>query len=244
MVKKKIMTTLSVVALAGSLLSTSAFAAENNGKESLVALGDSITYGYNLGKNNDHPSKKAFPYILGEELNLRVSDLGVPGWTTIQLLAALQNNEMFQESVKHADKITIDIGSNDLLQAFADGNVTNQEVAPILNNLKSIILKVRSLTDAQIVVYNIYNPFQVTDTYRHVMGNFLLQAINPQIQAVVASLHDSEVSVADAYDAFGQNQAIYVRANDIHPTVEGQEQLAAIGYKAFIFESIKNRIFK
>lgn len=237
-------TTLSVAAIVGSLLSTSAFAAENptvpHAKPSLVALGDSITFGYNLG-NNLQPSPEAFPYFIGKALHLQVSDLGVPGWKTTDLLAALETNATFQNSVKHASKITLDIGSNDLLQAFESGSVTQEQVAPILNNLHAIISKIRSMSHADIVVYNIYNPFQVTDSYRHMMGDLLLPGINAQIQNVVASFHDSKITTADAYDSFGQNQAIYVRANDIHPTVIGQDRLGEIGTLAFIQEDIHHR---
>lgn len=236
--KKKVMAALSAAALAGSLFSTAAYAKDDEGKGSLVALGDSITYGYNLSNNNNHVSKKAFPFIIGEKEELRVRDLGVPGWTTVQLLTALQTDEKFQESVKHAKLITLDIGSNDLLQAFAAGNLTNGQVASILYNLQDIIVKVRSLSNAPIVVYNIYNPFQVTD-YRHAMGDFLLPGINAQILGLVASFHDSKIVIADAYDAIGQNQDIYVRANDIHPTVLGQQMLAKAGLEALFQIGIK-----
>jgi lysophospholipase L1-like esterase len=242
--KKRVLATLSVAAIVGSLLSTSAFAAENprvtQAKPSLVALGDSITFGYNLG-NNLQPSPKAFPYFIGKALHLQVSDLGIPGWKTTDLLAALETNPTFQNSVKQANKITLDIGSNDLLQAFASGTVTQEQVAPILNNLSTIISKIRSMSDADIVVYNIYNPFQVTDSYRHIMGDLLLPGINAQLQNAVVSFHDSKITTADAYDAFGQNQAIFVRANDIHPTVFGQDILGEIGTIAFIKEDIHRR---
>ncbi|WP_238943050.1 hypothetical protein [Planococcus beijingensis] len=36
-----------------------------HGKQSLVALGDSIPFGYNLGETNDRPAEVAFPYLIG-----------------------------------------------------------------------------------------------------------------------------------------------------------------------------------
>jgi lysophospholipase L1-like esterase len=236
MVKKKWMTAISAVALAGSIFSTAAYAKENQGKGSLVALGDSITFGYNLGVNNAHPSKFAFPFIIGDEADLRVRDLGVPGWTTSQLLTSLKTDEQFKDAVRHAQDITLDIGSNDLLQAFADGNVYPEEIAPVMANLQNIILTIRSLTDAPIVVYNIYNPFQVADTNRHYMGDLLLKGINGQIQGLVYSFQDPNIKLADAYGAFGQNQAEYVRPNDIHPTIAGQKVLAKVGLEALGLE--------
>lgn len=253
MAKKKILTALSTAALIGSLLSTSAFAAENpksshdNGKGTLVGLGDSITFGYNLGPTNNQPSKLAFPYLIGLAAHENVIDLGVPGWTTTDLLNALNTNATFQASVKHADKVTIDIGSNDLLHLLAstNGNVTPQAVAPILANLHAIIAKVKCLAPhADIVVYDIYNPFQVSDVQNHVLADTLLPEINLEIAGVVASFHDSEIVLADAYSAFGQNQATYVRQGDIHPTVAGQEKLAEVGFEEFLLEDLHNGVFK
>ncbi|MEH7501523.1 hypothetical protein V7152_05655 [Neobacillus drentensis] len=40
------------------------------------------------------------------------------------------------------------------------------------------------------------------------------------------------VIIADAYSSFGDNQAEYVRQNDIHPTVKGQELLADLAEEA------------
>lgn len=133
--------------------------------------------------------------------------------------------------MKHADYVTVGIGSNDLLRAFADGSVVPEEVLPVLTNLKNIILNIKNLTDKPIVVYNIYNPFQV-GLPEHNVADFLLPSINMQIMGLIAQLRDNNVAVADAYSAFGQEQAKYIILGDIHPTVEGQKKLAEIGLKA------------
>lgn len=250
MAKKKLAIILSTAALIGSLFSTSAFAAENlksshdNDRGTLVGLGDSITFGYNLGPTNNQPSKLAFPYLIGLAAHENVIDLGVPGWTTTNLLSALNTNATFQASLKQADKVTIDIGSNDLLQLLVstNGNVTPQAVAPILVNLHAIMARVKCLAPhADIVVYDIYNPFQVSDVQNHVLADTLLPQINLEIAGVVASFHDRHIVLADAYSAFGQNQVTYVRQGDIHPTVAGQEKLAEIGFADFVLEKWPNR---
>ena len=227
---KKIISLLSAVALAGTLFSTSVFANENNSKGSLVALGDSIPFGYNLEQNNQHTSRDAFPYVIGKEATLRVRDLAIPGAKTTDLLTVLETKK-YQKAIEHADYMTLNIGSNDLLAAFSDLNVTQEEIGSVLANLKNDIAAIRNLSDSPIVVYNIYNPFQVSDP-RHGVGDTLLQYINLQINLLVASLGDNKIVVADAYKAFGQNQALYVRAGDIHPTVLGQKVLAEIGLEA------------
>ena len=232
--KKKLMTTLSVALMAGAFFSGAVSAKGENSKKSLTALGDSITFGYNLERHNHRVSKDAFPFVLGDYANLRVRDLGVGGWTTQDLLNALEKNEKFRQAVAHADYITLDIGSNDLLQAFSDNNVTPDEVQSVLENIRNIILEVRELSDAPVVVYNFYNPFQLNDP-RHAIGNVLLsQMVNPQIKSLVQALNQEtgNIVLADAFTAFGENQAKYVFPNDIHPTIEGQKVLAEIGFEA------------
>lgn len=228
--------------MAGSLFSSTSMAKENNGnaygKIGLVGLGDSITFGYNLGVDNNKPSLYAFPNLIGDEAHLEVSNLGFPGWTTNDLLNAIKNDKNFQQSIKHANYVTLDIGNNDLLQALKSYNGNPNDLLTILkgttlptikNNLNQIILEVSKLTDAPIVLYNIYNPFQVTDPMHSLADQLLTTYINPVIEGIGIQYG---VKLADAYVAFGNNQAVYVRVGDIHPTIKGQEVLAKLGEDA------------
>lgn len=251
--KKKVATILATAALIGSLLSTSAFAAEtheshrNHGKGTLVGLGDSISFGYNLGKTNDHPSKLAFPYLIGLAAKEKVKDLAVPSMTSTDLLKPLNTNVSFQKAVKHADKVTIETGSMDLLNLVkaTNGNLTQQQVYAaagiIQENLKAIIAKVRCLSPhADIVVYNIYNPFQENDPL-HRLGAEFLPGVNAVIAQTVASFHNNHILVANAYDTFNGNEAKFIRPNDVHPTVAGQKKLAEIGFADFVLEGLHKR---
>ena len=245
-----------VAALIALTLGTPTALADRNhdhghGKDSLVALGDSIPFGYNLGENNDHPAKVAFPYLIGDEADLRVRNLGVPGWQTHDLLDALDGNKKFRQAVRHADYVTLNIGNNDFLEilraanAESDGDpdLFQQLIAQKLatndafDNLAASIHEIHSLTDAPIVLYNIYNPFQLNDPLHQVSDQFL-----PQINAAFAEAADafSDVEVADAYSAFGDSQAEYVLPQDIHPTVAGQEVLAEIGLESLCFDFVEN----
>jgi len=242
LMRKTIGSALLIITLVGTFFSTSAHAKEYNdntyAKNDLVGLGDSITFGYNLGINNDIPSNYAFPFLIGEYANLEVRDLGVPGWTTDDLLKAIKNDRNFRESVKQAGYITLDIGNNDLihtLKATDDLKEFSEMIelmVPILkNNLDEIIREIRKLNDAPIVMYNFYNPFQVTNQPKHALSDQLLSTIiNPNI-AIVADKYNN-VKIADAFSAFDEKQDTYVRKGDIHPTIAGQEVLANIGKKA------------
>lgn len=248
---RKWLKSILVVLTISLLFSTTSFAKSDHAKKSLVALGDSIPYGYNLGTTNDHPSRLAYPYIMGNKADLRVRDLAVPGWTTENLLNAVEFNQKYKQAIRHADYITISIGNNDLLQALqkSGGNslVLQTELAktvPLLfANLQNTVYQIRSLTDAPIVIYNIYNPFQSNDPLNG-LASYLLNNPDPRqmdindlysINALVMNNTLGNVYLADAYTAFG-NSGKYVRVGDIHPTAEGQVVLANIGLEALGLE--------
>jgi lysophospholipase L1-like esterase len=232
---------------------------ENNGKEHLVALGDSITFGHNLELHNQRPSKSAFPYLIGKETDLRVRNLGVSGMTSIQLLEAVKSNEKYRQAIKHADYITLNIGSNDLLQLLRDedfqgslqnaliakemGNaellaelqsgVITPKVAVIVSNKIEIIKEIRSLTDAVIVMYNYYNPSRTTDA-QFMVGQILLPGINQSLSTFVNYFSFDGIVYADAFSAFmmSEDPNGNLILNDIHPTKKGHEILAEIGLEA------------
>ncbi|ASN03887.1 SGNH/GDSL hydrolase family protein [Virgibacillus necropolis] len=241
---KKVLKSLALLLIISLLFSNIAFAKSDNGKQSLVALGDSIPFGYNLGQHNHHPAKSAYPYLIGNDSDLRVRNLGVPGWQTHQMLTALKTDQKYRQAVRHADYIVLNIGNNDLLQALraaqaaSNGNsllfmqLLQQEIqkSNLFANVGGIIEVTRSLTDAPIVVYNVYNPFQLDDPL-YTFGSAILPTINSRFKDLT-TLYNSQygnVLLADAYSAFGQNQSTYVLPGDIHPTVEGQIKLAEIG---------------
>lgn len=242
----KILKLLAVLLVAGSLSSPAALAKNENARDSLVALGDSIPFGYNLGVNNQHPSKAGYPSIIGEEADLRVRNLAVPGEQTEGLLEDLRTDQKYRQAVKHADYVTVSIISNDLLgilreaQAESGGDqalfqlLLQQKLAADnpFANLTAIIAEIRKLTDAPIVLYNVYNPFQLNNPFHYVADDILL-GVNNQL-AQFAGLPG--VYVADAYSAFGDNQAEYVITGDIHPTVAGQEVLAELTLEALELE--------
>lgn len=241
---KKIVKLLVFILVASLLFSTPAVAKNGNAKESLVSLGDSIPYGYNLNQHNKTTSKDAFPYLMGDYGDLQVRNLGIPGWTTPELLTSLKTDQKYRQAVRHADYVTLTIGNNDLLQALQAAQresggdqgsfmaILQQKVeeSNVFANIGAIIEEARSLTDAPIVIYNVYNPFQL-DNPLHAISSQILPSINKNFTDL-ASLYNvmyGNILLADSYAAFGQNQDTYVIPDDIHPTIEGQIKLAEIG---------------
>ncbi|MDG5789824.1 GDSL-type esterase/lipase family protein [Evansella sp. AB-P1] len=238
--KKKVIHAILVILLVSMFYAPLVLADETE-KPSLVALGDSITAGFNLAD----PEREAFPFLIGGG-QLDVTNLGVPGWTTSDLLDALQIDEAFIQVIQDSDVITINIGSNDLLQAarFAEimANPTlfdpaqmNDDVLAasglLSSNLIDIITLIRTNSSSPIVLYNIYNPIVAGDD---MFSATLFQAADAIIKSVnehiISSFNSTEygIVVVDAFVAFDGNQEIYMLPNDVHPNIVGQQILAGL----------------
>ena len=91
-------------------------------------MGDSITFGY------PPPSTTGFPDLISGARN--VEKIGGSGATSSQLLAAIQSNpKEFKRALKKADVITINIGSNDLMQATNMSTLFSR-LQPLVPNLE------------------------------------------------------------------------------------------------------------
>jgi lysophospholipase L1-like esterase len=238
--KFKRLSVLLTLMLAFSTFFTSfAFAEENIDKPNLVALGDSISFGLKLEDNQTQPSPNAFPSLIAPE-EFDVTNLGVPGWTSKNLLDAMNTDAKFSTAIKAANFITLNIGNNDLLQAVGvneiianpgavDQMAIIQKVIPaaelLKQNLTAIITKIKSENPtAPIILYNIYNPFgESTDPVFGLLHNIGKQIIQDGVQNVpvygnipgINQLYSAAgqvpgIYLADAYTAFDGHQVEYI----------------------------------
>jgi LPXTG-motif cell wall-anchored protein len=238
---KRIVHLLLVMLLISSFFTSMVSANEDAEKLSLVSLGDSITYGLNL---ND-PTSEAFPNFIGPDL-FNVTNLAYPGWTSTDLLNALQNNPVYTSSLEGADLITLNIGNNDLLQAVKFGELVRgeRELNPIelaqaveaawieiAQNLTRIFQFIRSHTDAPILFYSIYNPTVLGESEFEQNFHFLADQMAKSINENVINLFNSEqfgIFVLDAFSAYSGKQAQYLLPLDIHPNLDGHYVLAGL----------------
>lgn len=235
-----LMTRLKLAISIAAIVLLSACSSEDAEQLTLVALGDSITYGANL----ENPVESAYPYLIAEAAELDVHNLAVSGWQTGQLIEAIRTDAEYRQAVEDADYIAMTIGGNDLLQILRTAEAEsggNMEVmlGSILEEMGSnvvfdqvgeLIQEIRSLTDARILLFNIYNPLPPSSSLYSV-GDYLLPQVNTAILNVAESYEN--VYLADAFAAYQNNQDAYIIAGDIHPTEEGQAILAEIGLEAF-----------
>ncbi|WP_316571283.1 SGNH/GDSL hydrolase family protein [Neobacillus sp. YIM B06451] len=240
------------ILLFGTIFAPTVYAANVGGKKlKIVSLGDSITYGWNLDEDKSKPSEKAFPNLIGER-DHKVTNLSKPGMTSSQLLAAMELDTDYGDAIRKADIITLNIGSNDLLQTTGIMDMVNGKipfdrntvlanyplaVAQLKVNLNSIIENIRSKTDAPIILYTLYNPFGFDPTNPlAVMLYGLGQQILPQVNqfSIAPQAKAGSILIADAFSAYDGNQAAYILPNDIHPTVEGQVVLAKLAEEQIV----------
>ncbi|MEH7386135.1 SGNH/GDSL hydrolase family protein [Bacillus sp. JJ1521] len=247
---KRIIKLLPLLLVISLFFTTSGFAKSENAKKSLVALGDSIPFGYGLTDSTEEPSKEAFPYLIGKEADLRVRNLAVPGWKTTDLLNALNNDQKFIQAVNKADYITLNIGSNDLLKPIKDALVASggsldeaairglieQQIKPaafnLNNNIPLIIKKIYGLNpNVKIVLYNFYNPFNALGPSHpiNLYGNPLILGINQSL--VGLNNFYPGVRIANAYE-IGLYPFNNLIPGDIHPSLVGHEILAQMGLDA------------
>ncbi|WP_251548885.1 SGNH/GDSL hydrolase family protein [Neobacillus muris] len=225
--------------------------ADTDQKKSIVALGDSITHGWNLGEDHSQAqpiNERAFPYLISPNEYAITKNISGGGWKTTELLAAISNSPENMAAIKNADVITLDIGNNDLLQVPEAAAIlaklranppimpTQQEMdaakqaltASIPNiaiNLGTILGTVRALNpNAQIILYNLYNPFGSGPL--QAFGEGVIPVVNLQVIQPLAAQFGADV--ADAYSAFNGKQGNLILPADIHPNAAGHQVLAEL----------------
>ena len=138
------------------------------GKVNFVSLGDSIATG------TVTPFLSICSYVTYLQKKFREKgyktdtyNLACDGDTTNDLLWKVSNLHRFRKIIEKANFITVSIGGNDLLKAasipgFTSINIqkANYGIKSFMNNWPQIIDKIRSMNkEAEIVVLNIYNPY-------------------------------------------------------------------------------------
>lgn len=187
-----------VVLLVTQLAAPRAQAAENR---LYVALGDSLAFGAfaPIGRGYVPTYRNMIEANVG--VNVRLVNLGIPGWKSGDLRAALRGNLLFRVFVANASVVTWNIGGNDFLSArnsYKDitcGGPDNQDclratVATFKINWNAIVAEILSLrrtSNTIIRTMDIYNPFvnedRAKDTWPNDQGNDF-QVAKPYLEAV------------------------------------------------------------
>jgi lysophospholipase L1-like esterase len=224
----------------------------NSSNWQYTALGDSLAFGA-LAQQGYVP--RYADYLRTDTTaTVTLTDLGVPGWQSSDLLNAVRNDAALRASVSNSQVVTWDIGGNDLSNARSHfkngtcGGSDNQDclrsaVSNFIANWDAILtelLKLRNSKQTILRTMDIYNPFVVTD---QAAGDFA--TVEPYLDQVNAHIHSSAsaagVPVAAVHQAFngpdGTQDAIaagLIAFDNFHPNDAGHkliaDQLRALGY--------------
>lgn len=217
----------------------------------LVALGDSIPEG------DDCPECTPFPELVGQSLSVpgaaavQVENLGVGGWTTDDLLAALAPDEPQALIAADAAAVTVTIGANDFfpsLPAYLDGTCDGASgpldcfttLLPHLNaTLASILTRLAELRGGRtesVVVTGYWDVFPDGDVALTDFGSTFLadsaaltRQVNTVISAAAARAGASYVDLLPTLrgpDGTGDPTALLADDGE-HPSQAGHDTIAA-----------------
>lgn len=197
-----------------------------------LALGDSITAGYGVGKLFAFPSIYV-QFLRRHDPELLLLNLGVNGLTVSGLLSMLRSNGQVRASAVQASVITITIGSNDLLRLLrnpAPGLNLNPAVVSLTLNSLAVSLSqlgntLRALNPrATLKIGTLYNPLPAGPYAQY---SRLAEPIIDQ-----ANLYISEwaanywAGVAQIDREFRGREGLLIGPDFAHPNAEGQRRIA------------------
>lgn len=202
-----------------------------------VALGDSLASGMGGQSSYADAYRRALQRRTGRPVEL--TNLARPGWTSGQMLGALQSNAAFRDAVAQADVVTWDIGGNDIIAALlrtatrtcggGDGlrcmRETSDDFRNRWNAIIEILIDLRKSPDVPLLTFDLYTPFLPpaarTD---ELLGQ--LAAMNATIRA---SHGRSGVAVAPVARAFtGASEKGLLADDGLHPSRAGHRLIARL----------------
>jgi len=221
-----------------------------------TALGDSLAFGLFAPIGDSYVLAYSRQVRADTGVSATTVNLGIPGWTSSDLLNAIRGNFLLRLSVVTSSIVTLDIGGNDLLGARGSygngtcGGADNQDclratVATFKSNWNAIlseILSLRSTRNTVIRTMDIYNPFvdedRAQDTWPNDQGNnfqvskVYLDQINNHIALTSAARN---IPYARVYQAFnGPNgdrdarELDYIAFDGLHPNGRGHARIAEL----------------
>ncbi|MCD4838056.1 L,D-transpeptidase family protein [Neobacillus sedimentimangrovi] len=201
-----------------------------------VALGDSLAAGITPENKDDLGYPDYIADNFGKD-SIGYKNLGVPGYTSIQLKADVQNNKEIQKLIAEATHITIDIGANDLLPLLPDNpdealNPTEvmQAIGDVSKNIDSILGTIDKLNpNVNVYVMGYYNafPYYPEELQKQLLP--LIKALNDEIKKQAIENGDTFVAtdtvIASDFTKYIPNP------DNIHLSTSGYQVIAGEFWK-------------
>jgi lysophospholipase L1-like esterase len=225
----------------------------------LVALGDSIPFGGSYCQ-----FCTPYPKLLGAALAhqsghaVAVTDLGIPGLTTAELLTKVRTVTATRQAIAAADIVTITIGHNDTpwnsrhdscdgadawfgpyrdaLWSTYTGPCLTHEADLLGSRLRAILVEVRALRGSRPTL------IEVTTDWNQVIGESGITTVARQASRAVldrfesvtcAAAHAAGARCGDVYHAFNgpaatSSAGVFLAADHDHASQKGHQAIAAL----------------
>jgi lysophospholipase L1-like esterase len=219
-----------------------------------VALGNSLAVGVLAERGYVPRYQQHIQADTGRTVVL--TNLGVNGWQSADLLAALRGDARFRNAIRQAQVVTWEIGGNDLRAVRldfirgtcggADGeDCLRRAVAQFKTNWDAIVAEILALrggNPAILRTMDIYNPFVALDRLggRFAVLNPYLREVNAYIAVSAQRNNIPCARVHQAFNGEGDEDPVIkglVSSDGLHPNDRGHEVIAAafraLGYAPF-----------
>ncbi|KAB7704232.1 hypothetical protein F9802_18245 [Bacillus aerolatus] len=194
-----------------------------------LAIGDSIITG--IGSEEEESFVSHFSRQLQKQTgkSVELQNEGIPGINSTDLNALVQKGE-FDEQIKQADLITINVGGNDILEALYEGDYQSviqnfdSMQSTFTQNLDAMSKAIKQANpDATIVFLEMYNPLKQDHEY-YSLADQLLPKWNVKIYEIAHQLNHT--IVLETTKVINSRHLQYLSADGVHPNSLGYQALS------------------
>jgi lysophospholipase L1-like esterase len=211
----------------------------------LLALGDSVIRGVGAGQNEDLVHQFSNKLESQTHKIVLFQNEGINGITSGELRALVQQGR-FDEEIKKADIVTINVGGNDILRVANGRNFHNvfqtfdQVQAGFSKNLSEISSRIKELNPkATLVFLELYNPLSSSDQL-YSIANKLLPNWNLKIYQV-ADQYSSSI-VVETTMVINGDKPQNLSPDGVHPNSAGYSAISEQMIYQFKHQSRKKSV--
>jgi len=189
-----------------------------------LAIGDSVIKGIGANQQEDFITQfsKDLKHATGK--TVISSNEGIPGITSTELNDLIQQGK-FDDEIKGADIITVNVGGNDILRLAKQKNIYQaiQSFRTLQNdfenNLMQITTHINRLNPKATLVYlELYNPLNPNNQF-YGLANKLLPKWNINIYKAADQIHSS--IVVETSKVINDKHLQYLSSDGVHPNSKG-----------------------
>ncbi|MDO5569113.1 MAG: SGNH/GDSL hydrolase family protein [bacterium] len=219
----------------------------------ILALGDSITYGYGISQDKSY-SYLFYDYYKNQyqDFNFNYINKAVNGFQTSDVIKLLDTQDV-KDIITSADIIFISIGSNNVLQYLNNQSIINclsnynetcqsttsslitnidNSISSIKSDITTIITNIRKTNNkVMIVVLPYYNPYNNINLNNISFVNTKLDSYKNELNLYLKDINDSNVIVVtDLVNELESVDNLFLDVNsmnlDPHPNITGHQVIA------------------